>query len=123
MKLAEKLWRGLKNQCEFYLISIWGNGIMLPFLKRQFQKLPKLFYARSQAAENTQRNRPDHFAGGANFDLSDGYRDLAAVFFVRRSNLRRRTTDHDYRTGGVAGLPDSDDYRRLIVCHRRRGYW
>ena len=25
---------------------IWGNGIMLPFLNRQSQKLPKLFCAR-----------------------------------------------------------------------------
>jgi hypothetical protein len=47
MKRAEKFWKGLKNQCELYLISIWGNGIMLPFLTRQFQKLPKLFCARS----------------------------------------------------------------------------
>jgi len=30
-----------------YLISIWGNGIMLPYLKRQFYKLLKLFRARS----------------------------------------------------------------------------
>jgi len=47
MKQAEKLRRALKNQCELYLISILGNGIMSPCLKRQFYKLLKLFRARS----------------------------------------------------------------------------
>ena len=40
-------WTLTKNQCELYLISIWGNGIMLPCPKRQFYKLLKLFRARS----------------------------------------------------------------------------
>ena len=47
MKRAEKLRRALKTQCELYLTSTWGNGIMSPCPKRQFHKLLKLFRARS----------------------------------------------------------------------------
>ena len=53
MKRAEKLRRALKNQCELYLISIWGNGIMSPCPKRQFYKLLKLFRARSLVSSIT----------------------------------------------------------------------
>ena len=44
-----------------------------------------------------------------------------SIYSVERRQIRYTYLHH--RTGGVAGLPDSDDYRRLIVCHRRRGYW
>jgi hypothetical protein len=46
-EIGRKVAEDLKNQYGLYLISIWDNGLCCHSLKRQFQKLPKLFYVRS----------------------------------------------------------------------------
>ena len=76
-----------------------------------------------QAAKNPQRNCLDYLAGGVDLGFSAGYRDLAAVLALQRGNRRVRPTDYHHRVGGVAGLPDSDDDRRVVVGYWRGGYW
>ena len=44
---GRKVVEGFKESMRIVFDKHLGNGIMLPFLKRQSQKLPKLFYALS----------------------------------------------------------------------------
>ena len=82
MKRAEKLRRALKNQCELYLISIWGNGIMSPCPKRQFYKLLKLFRARSLLIKKIVDNFLDY----------QQYRFEVVVNPTKRNKLERNET-------------------------------
>ncbi len=72
---------------------------------------------RRVAAEDSQRNRSEHSAGGLDHHLSAGRGDAAAVRHLFRIAANR------LRAGLVAGLPDSDHHRRPAVGdrHRRHG--
>ena len=65
-------------------------------------------------AEDPQRDRPQHPAGGAHDHLPAGHRHPAAL----RDLLRCRAGRH--RAGRAAGVPDPDDDRRAAVGHRHR---
>ena len=67
-----------------------------------------------QPAEDPQRDRPQHPAGGAHDHLPAGHRHAAAV-----RHLRRRRAGRD-RPRRAAGLPDPHHHRRAAVGHRHR---
>ncbi len=73
----------------------------------------------AQAAEDAERNRADHPAGGADHRLPVRDRDAAAVLAVcgRGGQIRRAGDDHG--ADRAAGVPDSDHHRRPAVGDRR----
>ena len=72
---------------------------------------------RRRAAEDAERDRAEHPAGGADAGLSAGRRDAAAVRVLRRHR------DSDSGADRAARVPDSDDDRRADLGdrHRRHG--
>ena len=71
---------------------------------------------RRQTSENSQRDRPDDSALGADDHLPAGLHDAAAL----RQVLGCRFLTH--RAHRAAGLPDPDDHRRPALRHRHRGH-
>ena len=69
---------------------------------------------RRATPEDAERNRAHDSAGGADAHLPAGLRDAEAVRHLFGRRVLRARADR------AAGLPDSDDHRRLAERHRHR---
>jgi hypothetical protein len=72
--------------------------------------------------ESAKRDCLDHFAGGADINLSNSHRHSAAFLNLCSWNRWSGNSYFYYRIGCFAGLSDSNDYRRLAFSNRRGRY-
>ena len=75
---------------------------------------------RRQAAEDAQRDRARHPAGGDDDHLPAGHRHAAAVLALRGGVGRAGDAGHGDRARRPARVPDSHHHRRAAVGHRHR---
>ena len=73
-----------------------------------------------EAAEDPQRDRAHHPAGGADARLSGRHRHACCRSRCSASRSARRAAGHDHGPGGAAGVPDSRP--RSAACCRRSAW-